>query len=165
VEIGGWDRFHAFGNPPLPLLEKELARFPRWLLWQSLVSPKLELVHAGATRHARPTWNHTLVVQNSGWLPSYVSKRALNRKTTRGLIAQVGLPEGATLAAGEARKEFGQLEGRAHKHTGVSFWPDYNVTDDRMKLEWVVRGTQGQAIELTARHDRAGTVRATVMLD
>ena len=69
------------------------------------------------------------------------------------------------LAAGEARKEFGQLEGRAHKHTGVSFWPDYNVTDDRMKLEWVVRGTQGQAVELTARHDRAGTVRAKVTLN
>ena len=50
VEIGGWNRFHAFGNPPLPLLEKELARFPRWLLWQALISPKLELVHAGATR-------------------------------------------------------------------------------------------------------------------
>ena len=22
VEIGGWDRFHAFGNPPLPLLDR-----------------------------------------------------------------------------------------------------------------------------------------------
>ena len=53
VEIGGWDRFHAFGNPPLPLLERELARFPRWLLWQALCSPKLELLHAGAERVER----------------------------------------------------------------------------------------------------------------
>ena len=25
-------------------------------------------------------------------------------------------------------------KGRAYKHTGISFWPDYHVTDDRMKL-------------------------------
>ncbi|MEP6657968.1 MAG: M14 family metallopeptidase, partial [Betaproteobacteria bacterium] len=48
IEIGGWDRFHAFSNPPAFLLERELARFPRWLLWQALTSPKLELVHAGS---------------------------------------------------------------------------------------------------------------------
>ena len=40
IEIGGWNRFHAFGNPPPAFLERELARFPRWLLWQSLTSPK-----------------------------------------------------------------------------------------------------------------------------
>jgi hypothetical protein len=68
------------------------------------------------------------------------------------------------LVSGEARKEFGQLEGRAHKHTGVSFWPDYNVTDDRIKLEWVVRAVQGQSVSLTARHERAGTVRTKVDL-
>jgi hypothetical protein len=39
IEIGGWNRFHAFGNPPLPLLERELARFPKWLVWQALISP------------------------------------------------------------------------------------------------------------------------------
>jgi murein tripeptide amidase MpaA len=164
VEIGGWNRFHAFGNPPLALLEKEIARFPRWLLWQALISPKLELVHAGATRLAADTWKLTLVVQNSGYLPSYVSKRALVRKTTRGVVAEVALPAGATLVSGQAREEFDQLEGRAHKHTGVSFWPDYNVTDDRVKLEWVVRGTAGQKVGLTARHDRAGAVRTEVAL-
>ena len=164
VEIGGWDRFHAFGNPPLALLEKEIARFPRWLLWQALITPQLELVHAGAARLGADTWKVTLVVQNAGWLPSYVSKRALNRRTTRGLVAEVALPAGAALVSGEARKEYGQLEGRAHKHTGVSFWPDYNVTDDRMKLEWVVRGVEGQSVALVARHERAGTVRTEVAL-
>ena len=28
VEIGGWNRFHAFSNPPPQCLERELARFP-----------------------------------------------------------------------------------------------------------------------------------------
>ncbi|HTI48715.1 MAG TPA: M14 family metallopeptidase [Casimicrobiaceae bacterium] len=164
VEIGGWNRFHAFGNPPLPLLEKEIARFPRWLLWQSLISPRLALVHAGATRLAGDTWKITLVVQNEGYLPTYVSKRALKRKTARGVVAELDLPPGLALEAGKLRDEHGQLEGRAYKHTGVSFWPDYNVTDDRMKLEWVVRGPAAQSVAITARHERAGTVRTTVEL-
>jgi murein tripeptide amidase MpaA len=164
VEIGGWDRFHAFGNPPLPLLERELARFPRWLVWQALCSPKLELLYAGAEPVGAGTWKVTLVVQNTGWLPTYVSKRALARKTVRGVIAAIELPAGARLATGKARDDVGQLEGKAYKHTGVSFWPDYNVTDDRVKVEWVVRADEGATIGVIARHERAGTVRATIAL-
>ena len=121
-------------------------------------------MHAGAERAGDDTWKVTLVVQNTGWLPAYVSKRALDRKTVRGLVAEIALPDGATLVTGKARDEHGQLEGRSNKHTGVSFWPDYHVTDDRMKLEWVVRAKSGSAVELVARHERAGVVRAKVVL-
>ena len=164
VEIGGWNRFHAFGNPPLKLLERELARFPQWLVWQALISPKLERVHAGAQSLGGDLWKVTLVVQNTGWLPAYVSKRALVRKVVRGVIAEIELPDGATLASGKAREDKGQLEGRANKHTSVSFWPDYHVTDDRMKIEWVVRAQGGTTVRAIARHERAGVVRADIAL-
>ena len=101
-------------------------------------------------------------MQNTGWLPSYVSKRALERKVVRGVIAEIALPAGAALVQGKRREEIGQLEGKSDKHTGVSFWPDYNVTDDRAKVEWIVRGSEAIAVQLSARHDRAGTVRAKV---
>ena len=164
VEIGGWNRFHAFGNPPPAFLERELARFPKWLVWQALTSPKMELVAAEADALGDGHWRVRLVVQNTGWLPSYVSKRALERKVVRGRHRGDRLPEGATLVHGKRREELGQLEGKSSKHTGVSFWPDYNVTDDRAKIEWVVKGKRGDRIRLVARHDRAGTVRADVML-
>ncbi len=164
VEIGGWNRFHAFSNPPPQCLEREIARFPRWLLWNALVSPKLELVHAGAQALGGGHHAVTLVVQNTGWLPTYVSKRALDRKVVRGVVSEVSLPEGASLVQGKAREEHGQLEGRAYKHTGISFWPDPHVTDDRMKLEWIVKGEAGDVVKLVARHERAGTVRAEVTL-
>lgn len=164
VEIGGWNRFHAFSNPPPQFLERELQRFPKWLLWQALTSPKMELVHAGAKALGGDAWKVTLVVQNTGWLPSYVSKRALERKVVRGVIAEIALPAGALLLHGKRREDLGQLEGKAHKHTGISFWPDYHVTDDRAKIEWVVRGRAGDRIGLVARHERAGTVHASVTL-
>ncbi len=165
IEIGGWNRFHAFGNPPPAFLERELARFPKWLVWQALTSPKMELLAAEAEALADDHWRVRLVVQNTGWLPSYVSKRAQERKVVRGVIAEIALPTGAALVHGKRREELGQLEGKWAKHTGVSFWPDYNVTDDRAKVEWVVRGRKGDRVSLLARHERAGTVRATVTLD
>jgi murein tripeptide amidase MpaA len=164
IEIGGWNRFHAFGNPPPAFLEQELARFPKWLLWQALTSPRMELVAAEADMLGDDHWRVRLVVQNTGWLPSYVSKRALERKVVRGVIAEITLPAGAELVHGKRREDLGQLEGKWAKHSGVSFWPDYNVTDDRAKIEWVVRGRKGDRIDLVARHERAGTVRATVAL-
>jgi hypothetical protein len=80
------------------------------------------------------------------------------------LIVDVALPEGAVLASGNAHDDYGQLEGRAYKHSGVSFFPDHNVTDDRVMIEWVVKAKAGQVIELVARHEKAGTVRAKVAL-
>jgi hypothetical protein len=105
-----------------------------------------------------------LVVQNTGWLPTYVSKRSLGRKVVRGVMVDIELPDGAELLAGKLRDDIGQLEGKAYKHTGISFWPDYHVTDDRAKIEWVVRGKAGHRIVLSARHERAGAVRTEVKL-
>jgi murein tripeptide amidase MpaA len=164
VEIGGWNRFHAFSNPPPQFLERELARFPRWLVWQALLSPLLETVHADATATGDGHYTVTLVVQNAGYLPTYVSKRALDRKVVRGVIVEVEVPDEVTLVQGKRRVELPQLEGRAYKHTGISFWPDYHVTDDRAKAQWVVRGRPGDVVQLTARHERAGVARASVTL-
>jgi hypothetical protein len=133
-------------------------------LWQALCSPALALVEAKADAVGDGTWKITFVLQNTGWLPTYVSKRALARKTVRGVIAEIHLPRGAMLVSGKPKDDVGQLEGKAYKHTGVSFWPDYNATDDRMKLEWVVRANAGDSVEITARHERAGVVRARVRL-
>ena len=82
----------------------------------------------------------------------------------RGVIAEIAVPAGAKLVHGKRRELLGQLEGKAYKHTGVSFWPDYNITDARAKVEWVVRAEKGERIDLVARHEKAGVVRASITL-
>ena len=82
----------------------------------------------------------------------------------REVLAEISLPDGAELISGKRREGMGQLEGKAYKHTGISFWPDYHVTDDRAKMEWVVRAKAGDVITLTAKHERAGTVHAELKL-
>jgi murein tripeptide amidase MpaA len=161
VELGGWDHVFAWRNPPKQFLEREIARFPKWLIWSALISPKLELMEATAKDLGEGTYRIRLVVQNTGWLPSYVTKKAVEKKVSRGLVCEIELPEGATLEAGEPREELGQLEGRAYKG---AFPEDEDETDDRIKVEWVVRAPKGGTVKLVARHERAGTVRATVEL-
>ncbi len=160
VELGGWDHLYAFRNPPPEFLERELAKFPQWLVWHLAISPKLELLEASATALGDETYRVRVIVQNTGWLPSYVTKQALEKKVTRGVICELELPEGATLEAGKAREELGQLEGRAY----VDASPGVDSTTDRAKAEWVVRAPPGSSVQLVARHDRAGVTRATIAL-
>ncbi len=107
------------------------------------------------------TYRIRLVVHNTGWLPSYATKKAVEKKVVRGLICEIELPEGATLEAGEPREERGQLEGRAYKE---AFPGADDTTEDRIKVDWVIRAPQKGTVRLVARHDRAGTVRAEVEL-
>lgn len=161
VELGGWDSVFAFRNPPPQFLEQEIGLFPKWLLWSLLISPKLELLEASAKHLGEDAYRVRLVVHNTGWLPSYVTKKALEKKVARGLVCEITLPEGATLEAGEPREERGQLEGRAYKH---AFMSADDETNDRVKVEWVVRAPQRGVVKVVARHIRAGTVRAEVEL-
>jgi hypothetical protein len=99
-------------------------------------------------------------VQNTGYLPSYVSKRALARKQSRGVVAEITLAAGQELVAGKAREMLGELEGRAYKHTLMSFWTDTTPTADRLVVTWVVKGS-GE-VKITAAHEKAGVVRVRV---
>jgi murein tripeptide amidase MpaA len=164
VEIGGWNRVAVFSNPPPALREKEVARFPKWLMSMALLSPKLELRTAEVTRAGVDTWRVRLVVQNTGWLPSYVSKMAVQHKLLRGVLAEIALPANAELVSGKPREELGELEGWAYMHTGVSFWPNRDPTADRKHVDWIVRAPEGAEISLTASHERAGRVAARVTL-
>ncbi len=164
VELGGWDAVYAFRNPPPQFLEREVARFPDWVVWHALISPKLEVLRAETEALSQDLWRVELVVHNTGWLPSYVTKTALDRKIVRGIVAELALPEGTSLASGLARIEGGQLEGRSNLKTLIGFGRSLSATPDRARFEWHVRGPAGAEVAVTAQHDRAGTVRVAVKL-
>lgn len=164
VELGGWDNLYAWRNPPPQFLEKEIAPFADWLLWCLLISPQLELYEAKATPIGDGTYQVRLVVHNTGWLPTYLSQKALEKQVTRGIVYEITLPEGATLKSGKAREVLGQLEGRAYTPSGTSGWGLGGATSDRLKAEWVIHAPQGGEVSLIAKHDRAGVVRVKLDL-
>ena len=105
---------------------------------------------------AEDLWTH-----NTGWLPSYVTKKAVQKKIVRGVVCEIELPEGATLETGKFREELGQLEGRVYKPA----LPDaQDATEDRVKVEWVVHAPDGGTVVVIARHERAGKVESRIDL-
>jgi hypothetical protein len=104
------------------------------------------------------------VLQNSGWLPTNVTEKAVVRKAVRELEVELELPDGARLAGGEMKTEAGQLKGRADKRS-TTWWANDESTGDLAKLEWVVQAPAGTEIGVEARHPRAGTVRRRITLE
>jgi murein tripeptide amidase MpaA len=168
VEIGGWDRMNYWRNPPPALREREVARFPGWLTTLALSLPRLELLSAEAqmleTRAADSLWRVRLAVGNAGYLSTAVTRRAQARKTVRGVIFEIALPEGAQLVSGKQRIEAEQLDGHAPASSLQGFMPGGHATGDRTFREWIVRAGPGTRLVLTADGGRAGRLRAEVLL-
>ena len=164
IELGGWNKLQVFRNPPVKYREREAKRFPKWLTWQALTTPRLELFRSDVERLGEDTWRVRLAVHNTGYLPSYVTKRALERKVTRGVVYEIELPPGATLVAGKRRVEGSQLEGRASKPSLQAFLPNPDLSGDRGQCEWTIRAMPGTTVNAIARHDRAGRVRVALEL-
>src|SRR5262249_21517964 len=112
----------------------------------------------------RASYHVRVVVDNIGFLPTYVSKKALEKKVCRDLVAEIELPAGATLKTGKVRTEVGQLEGGAYEHISPYGWAS-DPTDHRAKIEWVVEASPGANLKVTLKHERAGTLRTELRLE
>jgi murein tripeptide amidase MpaA len=183
IELGGWNVQLAFRNPPPKYLEREIAPLADWAIWHGLIAPELKLRETTAIRLGNSTagtqaanekepqeavsaaqpYLVRVVVDNVGWLPTYISKKALERKAVRPLVAEIELPDGASLQTGLKRVEVGQLEGRAYKAASPYGWTA-DATEERAKIEWLVRATPGTVVKIQVRHERAGVVRAAIAL-
>ncbi|MBI3925120.1 MAG: carboxypeptidase [Armatimonadetes bacterium] len=157
VQLGGWDFMLAFRNPPPEYLEAELEPFPRWLIWQALSTPLLGLREEAVIELGGGHYELRLVVENRGWLPSYVTKLALERNYCRELVAELKLPQGVELVSGKLRTFAGQLEGIAYKPLSPVVKPgDYS--QDRVLLTWVLKSPGQASVGVVLRHDRAGRI-------
>lgn len=190
VELGGWDSIYAFRNPPPDFLEAEVSPLGDWVVWQALLSPKLELreVRVDQTSPTDPSDQSKIqnpeskiarirfAVQNTGWLPTNVTKLAADKKLCRAVVAEIarsspppapegeggggkGRPEPAWLISGKLRQQAGQLVGWSHVQASGFGWHT-DPTDDVALFEWVVQSPG--TYELVAKHERGGAVRTTV---
>ncbi|MFL5968918.1 MAG: M14 family metallopeptidase [Gaiellaceae bacterium] len=163
VELGGWDIINYWFNVPFDRLEQEIEPHSDWAIFHALISPLLEERSLDVEQLGEDTFLVRYVVQNTGWLPTNVTEKALQRKTVRDLEVEVELPEGARVIAGDVKTELGQLNGRVDKRS-TTWWMNDESTKELAKLEWVIEAPAGTEIRLEARHQRAGTLRRTVTL-
>ena len=131
----------------------------------ALSLPRLEVLRTEVRALGEDTWRVRFAVANAGYMPSYVTKRALERKVVRGTVFEIHLPPGVGLVSGRERETGQHLEGHAQVMSQQGFLPNRDITGDRAVVEWIVRGARGTVLALTATADRAGTVRTEITLD
>lgn len=163
VELGGWNAMYSWRNPPHALLEAELTPQAEFALAFASLAPRLAWREVKVTPLGEGAYHVLAVVENSGFLPTYVAQRALQMKAVRPVRLEIDLPEGAALVGGNRKVEIGQLEGRSNKMDVSNLWAG-SPTDNRGKAEWVVRAAEGTRITVTAVAERGGTVRQEVTL-
>ena len=163
VELGGWDVINYWFNVPFDQLEAEVAPHSEFALFHALISPLLEVRSLDVETVGETSFLVRLVLQNSGWLPTNVSEKAIERKAVRDVEVELDLPDGVRLVAGEVKTEVGQLKGRVDKRS-TTWWANDESTSDLTKLEWVVEAPAGTELGLTAGNARAGTIRRTIKL-
>jgi murein tripeptide amidase MpaA len=163
VELGGWDLVNYWFNVPFDRLEAEVGPHSDWAIFQALISPLLEVRSLDVDRLGETSFLVRLVLQNTGFLPTSVSEKAVERKAVRDVEVELELPDGARLIAGEAKTAIGQLKGRVDKRS-TTWWANDESTSDLAKLEWVIEAPAGTEIGLTAGNLRAGTIRRTIAL-
>ncbi|HEY5876541.1 MAG TPA: M14 family zinc carboxypeptidase, partial [Ilumatobacteraceae bacterium] len=162
LELGGWDFLRTWSNPPEALLAEEVRPHADFAVFQALASPCLSIEHARAVPLGEGLWRVEAGVSNTGWLPTYVSERGKKESLTLPVAVELVATGGAETVGGPARAELGQLEGRSRfRRDGGS---RMDGTPDRALATWVVRGQAGDEVAITARHQRAGTARATLTL-
>jgi murein tripeptide amidase MpaA len=166
VEIGGWDSHYAFRNPPSKFLEKEVGPLADWAIWQAGCAPRLTIREQRIQRFG-DAWRIQIVVQNSGWLPTTVTKLAAEKGLTRGVRGSIsrgqmsnrGGPLPGWLVSGELVQDAGQLRGWSEVPVSGFGWHT-DATDDIAVFEWVV--SEHGAYEIVVQHERAGTIRLNV---
>jgi murein tripeptide amidase MpaA len=164
VEIGGWDEFRVLSNAPPQLMEAEIAPHADFAILHALSTPLLTLQSVDVDNTGDGVYRVRVVVQNSGWMPTNVTDKAVERKVVRPIEATITLPYGAELVNGKPKVELGQLAGWSRARTVWSWGGHVDDTSDRTKVEWIVRAPSGTTIAVECRHDRAGVVRTEVTL-
>jgi hypothetical protein len=157
LELGGWNDLTTWTNPPARLLRDEVAAHADFAVHQALCSPCLEIVHRRVESLGDDTWRVDIGVANTGWLPTHVTQLAKKEQLVLPLVVEL---TGGDVLDGPARREFGQLEGRAASR----FRGGHDGTPDRALASFVVRAAPGSSLTAAASHPRAGRAELIVPL-
>jgi murein tripeptide amidase MpaA len=163
VEIGGWNSKLYRDNAPLTYLPEMCEKQSRWTLAMASLCPYLTIPYLTVESQGQGLSRIIVVVDNGGFLPTYTSRKALERKAVRPIEVELTLARGVEIVTGARWQEVGHLEGRSNKIW--NWWAAGSPTDNRLKLEWVVRGPAGAQLNLTVRAQRAGTLCREIRLE
>jgi murein tripeptide amidase MpaA len=166
VELGGWNSLFTWQNPPPALMGAEAARNAPFALSLAEMLPHLAIHTLQVTAISDRTYRLNLVVENTGFLPTYTSQQGKERQAARPVVVELEFPTEVTLVSGKRRTEIGHLEGRSNKLHLSEFSNIYapSATDNLAQVEWVLQAQTETSLQLVVKSDRAGILRRQVQL-
>jgi hypothetical protein len=141
VEIGGFKPY-ALIEPPESERAPIAAAHYDFFLFAAESLPRVRVVECKAKDLAGGLWQIDAVLQNDALLP-FMSALGRRSQSVRGVRAELQLPAGAQILAGNVQ----------------SLIPDLGGSGGRKELRWLVRGAPPSSIELIVDSDHAGTVK------
>ncbi len=157
VELGGWNQMFTWRNPPLNFIGAEAEKNARFAIALGDLLPKLSIHNLEITAIGDGNYRLELVVENTGFLPTYTSEQGKKRKAARPVRVELDLPSTVEIINGKSRLELGHLEGRSNKLDNDPVW-SLSPTDNRARAEWVVSGKPGEKFSLHILSERAGSI-------
>lgn len=158
VEIGGWNRKFTFQNPPPKYLKGEIEKYIEWMLWLAEISPKMAINSFQLTPVERDKVVHLrFEVQNTGYLPTNITRRAVEAKLYQPVRAVLDL-KNAELISGNSRADLGHISGRRNS--------DSSSTESKRVLEYGLKiNGPNAAATLIVKSVKGGTVTKTIRLN
>lgn len=157
VEVGGWDYQFAWQNPPGPWLEEVTSTNARFVLRAMRTAPRIMIERPAVEALGSDIYRISMLVQNTGFLPTYVSEQGRKTARIKPIRAEIDLGDDGEIVTGKERIELGHLDGRANQFESVSFYQAYPITSRKL-LEWVVRKPSAGTVTVTVSSTKAGTV-------
>ena len=96
------------------MFEKEVALFPKWLLWHGLTAPQaLGIARCGGQAIGRG--RHIVCVSSlktqAGWLPTYIAEKSIGKENRPRRDCGAGPSHGRQPQTGKAREDIGRSKG------------------------------------------------------
>ncbi len=161
VEVGGYDPRVGIWNPPEDRLPGVCAAHAGVFFRLAALAPRVRVASVEAEAVGGGLTRVSAVVENLGYLPTYVLSSAKALPWNDPLRARLTPGEGISIAGGDAQQLVGHLEGwGGYTRKGSPSFARTEGAPVRRRLSWVVRG-RGR-VTIVASAARVGEVSATI---
>ncbi|MBK9259669.1 MAG: peptidase M14 [Polyangiaceae bacterium] len=141
VEIGGHDPRFGIWNPPPERLSEVCERQSRFFFRIAALSPSLRLTDARASHIEGDVWEVSAIVENLGYLPTFILSSAKPLAWNDPVRARIALGENMHLVGDDHEFLVGHLEGwGAVDVMSTPGFPRSGGAARRRRVRWVVRG-------------------------
>lgn len=154
VEIGGWDTKFTRQNPPVMMLKAEIEKYVPWMIWLAEISPRVVIKRSSvAVIEKGKVVKVSLTIENEGYLPTNITKRALEMDIAKPVRAIIALKD-AELVGGKTRTDLGHLDG-SRDNEGVT----------QRSLDYVIKITgKNPVATVTIQSEKGGTSTKEITL-